>query len=59
MTGAVASKRFKHEDAFKGTEPGVGRPGRQGATLSSEAVMDEDEKSHVYIFGARTANRHR
>ena len=27
--------------------------------MSSEAVMAEDEKSHVDICGARTANRHR
>ena len=41
------------------TEPGDGRPGRKGAKFSSEAVIEEDEKSLVYICGARTANRHR
>ena len=28
-------------------EPGDGRPGRKGAKLSSEAIMEEDEKSAV------------
>ena len=56
---SVASKRFKYRDAFEVIEPGDGRPGRKGAKFSSEAIMEEDEKSCMYIYGARTANRHR
>ena len=39
--------------------PGVGCPGRKGLKFSKEVIVDEGEKSSVYIVGARTANRHR
>ncbi len=33
---------------MKVLEPGVGKPGRKGTKISSEASMDEGEKSSVY-----------
>ena len=44
---------------MKGLDPGDGCPGRKGPKISREASLDEGEKSLVYIYGARTANRHR
>ena len=55
----MTTEGFKQRDALKGYDPGDGSPGRKGPKFSREAYLDGDEKSFVYIQGARTANRHR
>ena len=54
-----SAKRFKQRDTWKERNPGDGSPGRKGPKNSREVRVDQGEKSSVYIFGARTANRHR